>query len=144
MAPPQVSAEILKKMKQALDKKETFFTLAKPHQPQPNPTHIQSHYHHTLFVILDHHCFSSCLIFASQLARYPNTIFIGQPTASVTHYGEINTINLTGGATLQYPMAVYRGENPLFYGPIQPQFEYSGDIQKTQPLINWLKKIKKR
>ena len=122
-----VGTEILKKMKQALDKKETFFTLAKPHQPQQNPTHIQSQYHHGLFVILDHHCFSSCLIFASQLARYPNTIFIGQPTASVSHYGEINTINLTGGATLQYPMAVFEVRTLYFIA----QYSLSLNIAAT-------------
>ena len=92
-------------------------------------------------MLIDHKCFSSCLLVASILSFYPKTIFIGQPSSSNTQYGEVATLPLPGGATLQYPMAAFRNPNHYYLGPIQPTFIYTGDMNNTNKLIQWFNHI---
>lgn len=114
--------------------------------PDPSPTNSKDplpRYRPKAKIILvtDTSCMSACLD-AVDLWRSLGAVHVGQETSADTLYMEVRQDNLPsklGRITL--PMKVYRGRSRGSNEPVRPHFEFPGDINDTEELAAWIKRL---
>ena len=135
--------QVIAGMKTALKAKQAYF----PNKVSPtvsvikpilsnNPVQAQ------IYLLTDGRCASSCLTFIAQALHFANIRQIGQATNADSYYTESRLVHLPSGAHLYFPMKVQRYRKRGRNQPYIPKgkYYYSGNINNTQAIQDWIKK----
>lgn len=134
---------IYEKMIVALNEGKDFVSDSKPIAKSPLPKTIEPQFKGHLWVLTDHKCFSSCLLFMDRLMKLlPNVTHIGRETDADTAYMEIAPTPIGNGlAQLLHPIKVNRAEYRKNNEPYTPQLKFLGNIYDDNSVENWIKSI---
>ncbi|MCK4869891.1 MAG: hypothetical protein KAS93_02150 [Gammaproteobacteria bacterium] len=98
-----------------------------------------------IFVLTDGRCGSACLDFLDEAKCFANVIQIGRPTHADTNYVSNREVLLPSGIChLTLPMKVERNRGRASNQPHIPKYIYSGDINNTDKLRQWINKLARK
>ncbi len=91
-----------------------------------------------LVLLTDAWCASACLDFVDMVLKIPGVIHMGQPTSADTTYMEAAPVQMPSGLMMSVPIKVWRNRSRESNQPYVPQYIYSGHIQDTDAITQWV------
>ncbi len=123
----------------AYSKGESFYSDTGSPPPQ-SASSAPKLFNGPLIVIIDRKCGSACLDFIDSLkALNANISFLGETTNADSVYMELRRVALPSNkGFLGYPIKVYRNRPRGHNVPYHPDIPYTGDLQETHKLQNFV------
>jgi hypothetical protein len=95
-----------------------------------------------VFLLTDRHCGSDCWLFTRELTQIPGVTQVGSPTTAMTPYTNPQPHLLkSDDAILYVASSVFIQPLDHFNEPFIPKYIYSGDLNNTQNVMQWIEKI---
>lgn len=90
-------------------------------------------------VLIDRHCFSSCMNFVLEVRAISGTAILGEPTRGYSPFGEIREVHLPSGqGRLYVPSTWYPSLFQEAREPFVPHAVFDGNMADDSALKDWV------